>query len=329
MILGLQDRVTRDRAAEWMEGPEAEPALRLWRALARRCVAPTRSTLPRRSLWRAGSPGRWGTSPRPGWLSVVPCTLIPTTSSPGCCTRRATRGSTPSCFAGRSARSGRDARRTAHCAVRSRRNCSGSTRGRADRLGHGGTVRDPWRSARAVRSPTLRRRGGTLRPRRRADRNASKAPLFPRPHPATKRRPRRHRTFGRWCPASDGVAPRRGRPGETDLLRGAMRGRPVGQPAGPGRAATVGRRTPTVRASPPQVAVATGARLTERLHLSRRGSSRRRGQQGRARWTSPGAAGAPRQNGRATAVTGAVPSATVSVSCRVDHAHWPRGHRSG
>ncbi|GAA4678258.1 DUF4192 domain-containing protein [Streptomyces youssoufiensis] len=38
MILGLQDRVTRDRAAEWMEGPEAEPALRLWRALARRCV---------------------------------------------------------------------------------------------------------------------------------------------------------------------------------------------------------------------------------------------------------------------------------------------------
>ncbi|HCA84354.1 MAG TPA: DUF4192 domain-containing protein, partial [Streptomyces sp.] len=38
LILGLQDRITRDRAAEWMEGPEAEPALRLWRALARRCV---------------------------------------------------------------------------------------------------------------------------------------------------------------------------------------------------------------------------------------------------------------------------------------------------
>lgn len=37
-ILGLQDRMTRDRAAEWMEGPEAEPALRLWRALARRCA---------------------------------------------------------------------------------------------------------------------------------------------------------------------------------------------------------------------------------------------------------------------------------------------------
>ncbi|THA35416.1 DUF4192 domain-containing protein [Streptomyces sp. A1277] len=40
VILGLQDRETRDRAAEWMEGPEADPALRLWRALARRCVAP-------------------------------------------------------------------------------------------------------------------------------------------------------------------------------------------------------------------------------------------------------------------------------------------------
>ncbi|MGX1880329.1 DUF4192 domain-containing protein [Streptomyces sp. NPDC055287] len=38
VILGLQDRETRDRAAEWMEGPDAEPALRLWRALARRCA---------------------------------------------------------------------------------------------------------------------------------------------------------------------------------------------------------------------------------------------------------------------------------------------------
>ncbi|MFI9599260.1 DUF4192 domain-containing protein [Streptomyces sp. NPDC052043] len=40
LILGLQDRTTRDRAAAWMEGDEAEPALRLWRALARRCVGP-------------------------------------------------------------------------------------------------------------------------------------------------------------------------------------------------------------------------------------------------------------------------------------------------
>ncbi|GAA2245611.1 hypothetical protein GCM10010145_10580 [Streptomyces ruber] len=38
LILGLQDRTTRDRAAEWMEGEEAGPALRLWRTLARRCV---------------------------------------------------------------------------------------------------------------------------------------------------------------------------------------------------------------------------------------------------------------------------------------------------
>ncbi|MFI5866276.1 DUF4192 domain-containing protein [Streptomyces sp. NPDC051546] len=38
LILGLQDREIRDIAAEWMEGEEAAPALRLWRALARRCV---------------------------------------------------------------------------------------------------------------------------------------------------------------------------------------------------------------------------------------------------------------------------------------------------
>ncbi|NBM14152.1 DUF4192 domain-containing protein [Streptomyces sp. GC420] len=40
LVMGLQDRETRDRAAQWMEGPEAGPALRLWRALARRCVGP-------------------------------------------------------------------------------------------------------------------------------------------------------------------------------------------------------------------------------------------------------------------------------------------------
>ncbi|MBQ0824971.1 DUF4192 domain-containing protein [Streptomyces sp. RG38] len=38
LILGLQDRATRDRAAEWMEGADAGPALRLWRALSRRCT---------------------------------------------------------------------------------------------------------------------------------------------------------------------------------------------------------------------------------------------------------------------------------------------------
>ncbi|OEU86422.1 hypothetical protein DB35_10830 [Streptomyces abyssalis] len=40
VILGLQDRRTRDRAAEWMEGSDSAPALRLWRALSRRCVGP-------------------------------------------------------------------------------------------------------------------------------------------------------------------------------------------------------------------------------------------------------------------------------------------------
>ncbi|MER5205785.1 DUF4192 domain-containing protein [Streptomyces sp. NPDC002825] len=40
LVLGLQDRVTRDRAAEWMEGWEGSAALRLWRVLSRRCVPP-------------------------------------------------------------------------------------------------------------------------------------------------------------------------------------------------------------------------------------------------------------------------------------------------
>ncbi|MDX6361283.1 MAG: hypothetical protein QOC85_286, partial [Streptomyces sp.] len=40
LVLALQDRTTRDRAAEWMEGDDAGPALRLWRTLARRCVGP-------------------------------------------------------------------------------------------------------------------------------------------------------------------------------------------------------------------------------------------------------------------------------------------------
>lgn len=39
IILGLQDRTTRDFAAEWMEGPKAPAVLRVWRALARRCVS--------------------------------------------------------------------------------------------------------------------------------------------------------------------------------------------------------------------------------------------------------------------------------------------------
>ncbi len=38
IVLGLQDRETRDRAAEWMEGEEAALAQRLWRALSRRCA---------------------------------------------------------------------------------------------------------------------------------------------------------------------------------------------------------------------------------------------------------------------------------------------------
>ncbi|MFE7134846.1 DUF4192 domain-containing protein [Streptomyces sp. NPDC057638] len=40
LIMGLQDRITRDRAAEWWQEPGAGRALRLWRALARRCVGP-------------------------------------------------------------------------------------------------------------------------------------------------------------------------------------------------------------------------------------------------------------------------------------------------
>ncbi|MBA0051975.1 DUF4192 domain-containing protein [Streptomyces sp. AJS327] len=40
LIIGLQDRKARDQAAEWGDDRDAEPALRVWRALARRCVDP-------------------------------------------------------------------------------------------------------------------------------------------------------------------------------------------------------------------------------------------------------------------------------------------------
>ena len=73
MILGLQDRETRDRAAEWMEGPEADPALRLWRALCPALRRPLRrarhSPAHPRGLGRlvhrgrAQCPGRPRTSP--------------------------------------------------------------------------------------------------------------------------------------------------------------------------------------------------------------------------------------------------------------------------
>ncbi|SEG05460.1 protein of unknown function [Actinacidiphila yanglinensis] len=40
MILGLQDKAARDRAAEWADPGQADAAVRLWRALARRCSGP-------------------------------------------------------------------------------------------------------------------------------------------------------------------------------------------------------------------------------------------------------------------------------------------------
>lgn len=40
MILGLQDREARDRVAEWADPARADAAIRLWRALARRCTGP-------------------------------------------------------------------------------------------------------------------------------------------------------------------------------------------------------------------------------------------------------------------------------------------------
>ncbi len=96
VLLGLQDRTTRDRAAAWMEGDEAAPALRLWRTLARRCVGPYGSTPPRPSPSPGGSPGPPVTNWRPGrhwpWRSGPTRTI----SSRVCCTRRATRGSTRS-----------------------------------------------------------------------------------------------------------------------------------------------------------------------------------------------------------------------------------------
>ncbi|MFX4294580.1 DUF4192 domain-containing protein [Streptomyces bohaiensis] len=60
LVLGLQDRVTRDRAAQWMEGDRGREAARLWRALARRCVgafeghAPSPLALAGWTMWSLG-----------------------------------------------------------------------------------------------------------------------------------------------------------------------------------------------------------------------------------------------------------------------------------
>jgi hypothetical protein len=40
LVLGLQDRLARDRAAEWLDEADLAPAQRLWRYLARRCAGP-------------------------------------------------------------------------------------------------------------------------------------------------------------------------------------------------------------------------------------------------------------------------------------------------
>ena len=114
LILGLQDRTTRDWAAEWMEGAEAQPALRLWRALARRCVGPYRehaAALLTLAGWVSWSTG---TTRTPGWRSAWPCARTRSTASPTSCTRPATRAWTPrSCASacGRNARRGEGARR--------------------------------------------------------------------------------------------------------------------------------------------------------------------------------------------------------------------------
>ncbi|WP_168220785.1 DUF4192 domain-containing protein [Streptomyces sp. RFCAC02] len=62
LVVGLDDRTARDRAAEWMEGTDAPHALRLWSALARRCVAEYAGyaaaplTLAGWVLWSTGDP---------------------------------------------------------------------------------------------------------------------------------------------------------------------------------------------------------------------------------------------------------------------------------
>ncbi|MBC3844201.1 DUF4192 family protein [Streptacidiphilus sp. 4-A2] len=57
LILGLQDRLARDRAAEWLDPPDVEHAQRLWRFLAKRCAVPSTVMRPLRCHCSAGPPG--------------------------------------------------------------------------------------------------------------------------------------------------------------------------------------------------------------------------------------------------------------------------------
>ncbi|UED86992.1 DUF4192 domain-containing protein [Streptomyces profundus] len=73
LVLGLQDRLARDLTAGWMDGPEALVALRLWRALARRCVGSFEShaaaplTLAGWVAWSMGDP----VSARVAWTRAL------------------------------------------------------------------------------------------------------------------------------------------------------------------------------------------------------------------------------------------------------------------
>lgn len=105
LILGLQDRATRDRAAEWMEGDEATRRSVSGVPSPAAVSAPTASMRPHRSRSWAGSHGPPVTNWRLAkpWPWPSPQTL--TTSSPASSTRPATRASTPSPFAAACARS--------------------------------------------------------------------------------------------------------------------------------------------------------------------------------------------------------------------------------
>ncbi|BFO15937.1 hypothetical protein SHKM778_23250 [Streptomyces sp. KM77-8] len=151
LILGLQDRTTRDRAAGWMEDDEAAPALRLWRALSRRCVGAYGEHAAAPSPSPGGSPGPRVTNWRPGRPSPWPWAPTPTTSSRGCCTRRATRDSTRS-------------RSAAVCGPHARTRSDGHGAGAAGRLrATGGRTRCPGRRGGSAPAPPASHAGTRYR----------------------------------------------------------------------------------------------------------------------------------------------------------------------
>ncbi|WNF30031.1 DUF4192 domain-containing protein [Streptomyces sp. C11-1] len=190
VILGLQDRETRDKAAAWMEGPTAHAALRLWRTLARRCVGSYREHAAA-PLTLAGWVS-WSTGDEPGARVALAMAL------------RADPGYTFAHLLHRACNEGIDPEAIRRCLREARDEEADSGPGTTGTTGTTGmsadTAAGQATALRIRRARTLpnggRRRGGVPRPPDAGRRAPLPATTRPGP-PGARRRTREARRYGR------------------------------------------------------------------------------------------------------------------------------------